>query len=119
MQSMGVDAVQVTSHGGRQLDCGPPAIDCLAAIRAAVGPDYPLFFDSGLRSGEDLFKAYAVGADFVFMGRPLLFAMAAEGESGLQQLTHVLSQESSITLAQLGVSSLAAVNCEMIVKSCQ
>lgn len=117
MQAMGVDAVQVSSHGGRQLDGAPPAIECLAAIRQAVGSDYPLFFDSGLRSGEDILKAYATGANFVFMGRPLLFAMAAEGESGLQQLAQVLSLETSIALAQLGVCSIADVDNQMIVQS--
>ncbi len=115
MQAMGIDAVQVSSHGGRQLDSAPPAIDCLARIRQAVGIDYPLFFDSGLRSGEDIVRAYAVGANFVFMGRPLLFAMAAEGQRGLEQLGQVLTQEASIALAQLGVRCIADVGRHMIV----
>lgn len=115
MQRMGVDAVQVSSHGGRQLDSVPPPIECLARIRQAVGPNFPLFFDSGLRSGEDIVKAYAVGASFVFMARPLLFAMAAEGESGLQSLTEVLTQETSITLAQLGICAMDQINTESIV----
>lgn len=117
MKSMGIDAVQVSSHGGRQLDSAPPAIECLARIRAAVGRDYPLFFDSGLRSGEDIVKAYAMGADYVFMARPLLFAMAARGQNGLQQLTDVLSQETSIALAQLGICSMDEINNDMIVSA--
>ena len=115
MQTMGIDAVQVSSHGGRQFDSGPPANDCLARIRAAVGPDYPLFFDSGLRSGEDILKAYAQGASYVFLGRPLLFAMAAEGQQGLQRLSDVLALETSIALAQLGVRNLRDIARDMIV----
>ena len=114
MQGMGVDAVQVSSHGGRQLDSGPAPIDCLRDIRQAVGDSYPLFFDSGLRSGEDIVKAYACGANFVFMARPLLFAMAAEGNAGLHQLTQVLSDETSITLAQLGLNSLNDVSSDVL-----
>lgn len=116
MKSMGIDAVQVSSHGGRQLDSGPPAIDCLARIRDAIGPEYPLFFDSGLRSGEDIVKAYSTGASYVFMARPLLFAMAAEGRAGLDQLSDVLSQETSIALAQLGVCSITDVVRDMLVE---
>lgn len=117
MKAMGVDAVQVSSHGGRQLESAPPPIDCLKRIREAVGDDYPLFFDSGLRSGEDIVKAYAVGADFVFMARPLLFAMAAEGEQGLVQLCEVLEAESSIALAQLGLCSINEIGSQVLLPS--
>jgi L-lactate dehydrogenase (cytochrome) len=113
MKSMGVDAIQVSSHGGRQLDSAPAPIQCLARIREAIGPEFPLFFDSGLRSGEDIVKAYAVGANFVFMARPLLFAMAAEGEQGLTQLADVLTAETSIALAQLGICSMDEI-CEQM-----
>ena len=73
-----------------------------------------LFYDSGLRSGEDIVKAYAVGADFVFLGRPLLFAMAANGEKGLAQITDVVTSETSIALAQLGKREIDAVTSELI-----
>ncbi|MEM7636282.1 MAG: alpha-hydroxy acid oxidase [Pseudomonadota bacterium] len=106
LKQAGVDAVQVSSHGGRQLDSAPPPILMLQHIRAAVGNDYPLFYDSGIRSGEDVVKAYAMGADFVFLGRPVLFAMAAGGERGLSQLWDVLTDETSLTLAQLGRTSM-------------
>jgi isopentenyl diphosphate isomerase/L-lactate dehydrogenase-like FMN-dependent dehydrogenase len=117
MKDMGVDAVQVSSHGGRQLDCGPPAILALGEIRKAVGKDFPLFYDSGIRSGEDIIKAYAVGADFVFLGRPLLFAMAGNGEKGLAQITDVITSEISIALAQLGKSEMGTVTSELIYSS--
>jgi L-lactate dehydrogenase (cytochrome) len=110
LKDLGVDAVQVSSHGGRQLESAPAPILALGAIRKAVGPDYPLFYDSGIRGGEDIVKAYAMGANFVFLGRPFQFAIAGMGEDGLAQLTEVLAQETSITLAQLGVCDMRSVN---------
>lgn len=106
LRDAGVDAVQVSSHGARQLDSAPSPISVLPAIRKAVGPDFPLFFDSGLRSGEDVVKAYDQGADFTFLGRILQFAIAAGGEEGLQRLWDLLRDETSITLAQIGATSL-------------
>ena len=114
LRDAGVDAVQVSSHGGRQLDGAPPPIEALGAVREAVGPDYPLFYDSGIRGGEDIVKAYALGADFVFIGRPWLFAIAAGGERGLGQLSEVFARETSITLAQLGLRSLDEVTAEAV-----
>lgn len=106
LRDVGVDAVQVSSHGARQLESAPSPILALEAIRAAVGPDMPLFFDTGLRSGEDVVKAYAQGANFAFLGRILQFAIAAGGEEGLQQLWKILCDETSITLAQIGETRL-------------
>ncbi|KQI71554.1 hypothetical protein AN191_11190 [Loktanella sp. 5RATIMAR09] len=108
LKTAGVDAIQVSSHGSRQLDSAPPPILELAKIRGAVGPDYPLFYDTGLRSGEDVVKAYAQGANFTFFGRVLQFAIAAGGEEGLRELWSVLKNETSITLAQIGKRSLIA-----------
>lgn len=110
LKTTGVDAIQVSSHGARQLESAPPAITALANIRAAVGADFPLFYDSGLRSGEDVLKACALGADFTFFGRILQFAIAAAGEEGLLRLWDVLSQELSIAMAQTGLRSLKDKN---------
>ena len=106
LKSEGVDAIQVSSHGSRQLDSAPPPILKLAEIRAALGADYPLFYDTGLRGGEDVVKAFGQGANFTFFGRVLQFAIAAGGEEGLRQLWDVLKAETSITLAQIGERSL-------------
>ena len=106
LRDAGVDAIQVSSHGSRQLDSAPPPITALRQIREALGEDYPLFFDTGLRSGEDVVKAYHAGAHFTFVGRVLQFAIAAGGESGLADLWSVLRDETSITLAQIGERSL-------------
>lgn len=114
MKAIGVDAIQVSSHGGRQLDSAPPAIHSLHRIRQAVGPNFPLFYDSGIRSGEDVIKAYAMGANFVLLGRPLLFAIAANGEQGLTQMINVMQTETSIALAQLGICDMQAVTSAFI-----
>ena len=110
IKAVGADAIQISSHGGRQLESAPPPIDILPQIRAATGPHYPLFFDTGLRSGEDITKACALGASFTFLGRPFSFAIAANGEQGLHQLTDVLATETSLTLAQLGLRNIAEIN---------
>ena len=110
LRSAGVDAIQVSSHGGRQLDAAPLPILALQAIRKALGPEFPLFYDSGLRSGEDVVKAYAMGADFVFFGRSLLFAMAARGALGLSEMWSVFEDEASIALAQLGRVDMVGLN---------
>lgn len=117
MKEMGVDAVQVSSHGGRQLDAAPPPILALKKIRDAVGDDFPLFYDSGIRSGEDVVKAYAMGASYVFLGRPLLYAIAAGGERGLARLVDLFETETSIALAQLGLTTMRAVDSSVICES--
>ena len=106
LKAAGVDAIQVSSHGGRQLDSAPYPILVLRDIRTALGPEFPLFFDSGIRSGEDVLKAYAMGADFVFLGRSILYSLAAGGERGMEQMWDVFSDEISIAMAQLGMDSL-------------
>lgn len=109
LRDAGVDAVQVSSHGGRQLDSAIPPILALRDIRQAVGPDYPLFYDTGLRSGEDVVKAYQMGADFVFFGRAMQFAIAAGGRAGLDQFWDLIKDEIGLTLAQIGQPNMADV----------
>jgi (S)-mandelate dehydrogenase len=110
LKEAGVDAIQVSSHGARQLDSAPPPVSVLRRIREALGEEFPIFYDTGIRSGEDIVKAYAMGADYVFLGRPLLFSLAAGGERGLEQMRDVFVQETSITLAQLGVVSMNQIS---------
>ena len=98
----GVDAVYVSNHGGRQLDSAPAAISVLPKVREALGPDFPLIFDSGVRSGEDIARALASGADFVMVGRPALYALGAGGSSGFDALLQLLINELSTVMAQLG-----------------
>ncbi|SPJ28660.1 alpha-hydroxy acid oxidase [Falsiruegeria mediterranea] len=104
--SAGVDAIQVSSHGARQLEASPAPIEVLPRMREALGPEFPLFYDSGIRSGEDVLKALSGGANFTFVGRSLQFAIAARGEAGLNSLWDVLSSELDIAMAQTGLTKL-------------
>ena len=106
---MGVDAIYVSNHGGRQLDAAPSAISALHQIRQRLGPNFPLVFDSGVRTGEDIVKALACGAHLVMLGRPVLYALAAGGEAGLQQWLAGLREELWVTLSQLGLSRIQDV----------
>ena len=106
IRDAGADAVYVSNHGGRQLDSAPSAIEVLASIRQAVGPDFPLLFDSGVRNGEAVIKALALGADFVFMGRPFLYAMSANGYAGLTELIELLKSQVDLGMAQIGCSDI-------------
>jgi L-lactate dehydrogenase (cytochrome) len=106
LREEGIDAIQVSTHGGRQLDCAPAPILALKKIRDAIGPDFPLFYDTGLRSGEDVVKAYQMGADFVFFGRAMQFAIAAGGRDGLAAFWKLLVDETGLTLAQIGRTTL-------------
>jgi (S)-mandelate dehydrogenase len=111
MAGIGVDAISVSNHGGRQLGAAVAPIEVLPDIRAAVGPDFPLLLDSGVRSGEDIVKALALGANFVLLGRPFLFAAAALGGSvGGPRVIEVLCSELSGSLAQLGCTSVGELN---------
>ncbi|WP_343806897.1 alpha-hydroxy acid oxidase [Marinobacterium maritimum] len=92
-QEIGVDGIVVSNHGGRQLDACPATLEALPAIRQAVGPGFPLLVDSGLRSGLDVARALAAGADFALLGRTFMYAMAALGEAGADHSMRMLKEE--------------------------
>ncbi|MEM7061531.1 MAG: alpha-hydroxy acid oxidase, partial [Pseudomonadota bacterium] len=106
VRDAGADAVWISNHGGRQLDGAMASIDALPAVRNAVGPGYPLIIDSGVRTGEDVVKCLALGADFVMMGRPFLYALGAGGARGLGQFLDVMEEEISAVMAQIGVTRI-------------
>lgn len=110
IRAAGADAVYVSNHGGRQLDSAPPAITALAQVRAALGPEFPLIFDSGVRSGEDVLKALACGADLVMLGRPLLYALGADGARGLSSLLDAIAESLLVAMAQIGLSDINDIN---------
>ncbi|MGB7298588.1 MAG: alpha-hydroxy acid oxidase [Burkholderiaceae bacterium] len=116
IQDSGADAIWISTHGGRQLDSAPAAITTLTPIREAVGPAYPLVFDSGVRSGDGIVKALAMGADFVMLGRPFLYALAAGGKSGLAQLINLLTDDISRALAQIGLTDVNDLDQSVVVK---
>ena len=108
LKTLGVDGIQISNHGARQLASSPAPVSRIAPIRDTIGRDMPLFFDSGIRSGEDMIKTLHSGADFVFVGRILLFAIAAAGEEGLHRMWDVLEAELSTTMAQIGATNLTS-----------
>lgn len=110
IRDAGADAIYVSNHGGRQLDSAPSTISALPAIRAAVGPDYPLLFDGGVRSGEDVVKALASGANFVLLGRPFLYAMAADGARGVSSFLDSLTSDVAVALAQVGLKRVEDID---------
>ena len=115
IRDAGVDAVYVSNHGGRQLDAAPAAIDMLPEIRQAVGADYPLIFDSGLRNGEGIIKALALGADFVMLGRPFLYASGADGQRGVFRLVDMLKNEMLLAMAQIGCTDVSHLDQNVLV----
>ena len=110
IQNAGIDAIWVSNHGGRQLDSSPPALLTLPKIRDSVGPNMPLIFDSGVRSGEDIIKALAFGANFVMLGRPIMMAIAASSEKGLNDYLLLLKEEIEVVMAQLGIKDSSKIS---------
>lgn len=102
----GVDGLIVSNHGGRQLDAAPATIHSLPAIVSAVQGEIPVFVDSGFRSGADIAKALALGANAVLVGRPVLYGLAVDGVSGVSGVLQLLSRELTRTMTLLGASDI-------------
>lgn len=103
--SLGIDGIQVSNHGGRQLEGAPPSINVLPAVAAAAGGKATILFDGGVRSGLDVVRALALGARAALAGRAFLYALGAIGEEGPDYLIDMLSEEIRASLRQLGASS--------------
>jgi isopentenyl diphosphate isomerase/L-lactate dehydrogenase-like FMN-dependent dehydrogenase len=106
----GVDGLIVSNHGGRQVDGAIGALDALAGVREAVGESFPVLFDSGIRTGADVFKALALGADAVCLGRPFVWGLALDGQAGVEHVLRCLLAELDLTLALSGYTSIAQVD---------
>ncbi len=113
----GVDGLLVSNHGGRQVDGSLGALDALPAIRDAVPEDLTLLFDSGVRTGADIFKALALGADAVCVGRPYVWGLALGGQAGVEHVLRCLLGEFDLTLALSGYTTLAQVTAEALVRA--
>ena len=105
----GVDGMVVSNHGGRGFDAAPASLSALPRIRAAVGENFPLLFDGGIRSGEDVFKAIALGADGVMLGRLQACALAVAGALGVGHMIKLLREELEVCMALAGCGSLADI----------
>lgn len=105
----GADAIVVSNHGGRQLDGAPSSISVLREVVEAVDGRCEVMFDGGIRSGQDIAKALALGARGALIGRSFLYALAAAGEAGVIKAVEIMRKELSVTLALTGTSTIDAV----------
>jgi L-lactate dehydrogenase (cytochrome) len=106
---IGVDGIQVSNHGARQFDGTPAAIELLPAVVRQVNGRIPILFDSGVRSGLDILRALALGADFVLLGRPFIFGVAALGKYGGDHTVEILTTELKNAMIQLGCGTLEEI----------
>src|SRR5207302_8881860 len=102
----GLDGGVVSNHGGRQVDGAVASLDALVEVRDAVGSDYPLLFDGGIRRGADVMKAMALGADAVLLGRPYIYGLAVGGQAGVERVIRILSADIDVTLSLIGGRSV-------------
>ena len=113
----GASGIIVSNHGGRQLDTTPAAIEVLPEIRSTVrslDPSFPVYVDGGIRRGTDVFKAMALGADAVLVGRPCIYGLAVDGYLGVARVLTILKEEFVQTMKLAGCRSLAEIEPEMV-----
>lgn len=111
----GMDGVIVSNHGGRVLDCQPATIAMLPAIAEAVAGRVPLLLDGGIRTGGDIFKALALGAQAVLIGRAFLYGLGAAGAPGVAHVLRILRAELEVTMALTGCRNLAAIDASRVI----
>ena len=105
--AVGADGVQLSNHGGRQLDRAVSPVDLIAPVRDAVGPDVSVLVDSGVRHGSDIAVALALGADACAIGRAYLYGLMVGGEPGVDKVLDLLAAQFTRTLHLMGISSVA------------
>ena len=102
----GFDGIVVSNHGGRQFDAAPSSLEVLPGIVKLVNGQIKVLFDSGIRSGLDVIRALALGADFTFLGRPFIYSVAALGALGPDHAVHILKEEMENNMMQLGIETV-------------
>ena len=110
----GMDGVIVSNHGGRQVDGAIAALDALPPVAAAVGSRLAVLFDSGVRTGADMVKALALGAQAVLIGRPYVYGLGLGGEAGVRHVLRALRNEFELTMRLAGVASLAELGPDLL-----
>jgi isopentenyl diphosphate isomerase/L-lactate dehydrogenase-like FMN-dependent dehydrogenase len=113
-KKIGVAGIVVSNHGGRTLDCIPSAIELLPQIRKTVGPDFPIIVDGAIERGTDIYKAIALGANTVMVGRPQLYALAVAGPVGVAHMLRVLREELEVTMAMMGTPRITDITPETL-----
>ena len=111
----GADAIVVSNHGGRQLDGAPSSIRALPAIVEAVGSKTEVWMDGGIRSGQDVLKAWALGARGTMIGRAMVYGLGAMGEAGVSKALQILHKELDVTMAFCGHTQLTNVDRSILV----
>jgi L-lactate dehydrogenase (cytochrome) len=106
----GADAIVVSNHGGRQLDGAPSSISALPAIAAAVGSEIEVWMDGGIRSGQDVLKAWALGARGTLIGRAFLYGLGAMGQAGVTRSLEIIARELDLTMAFCGHTDIHTVD---------
>ncbi|CAF3182748.1 unnamed protein product [Rotaria sp. Silwood2] len=112
----GADGILVSNHGGRQVDTAPPAIQCLQDIVKVVNGRAQVFVDTGIRTGTDVLKALALGAQAVFIGRPVLYGLACGGQDGVKTVLNILKRELMYDMASCGITSIDQINKDILYK---
>lgn len=110
----GADALIVSNHGGRQLDGAPSSISALPAIVEAVGSQIEVHMDGGIRSGQDVLKARALGARGTYIGRAFLYGLGAMGEAGVTKALEIIHKELDLTMAFCGHTQIDSVNTNIL-----
>jgi isopentenyl diphosphate isomerase/L-lactate dehydrogenase-like FMN-dependent dehydrogenase len=110
----GIDGLVVSNHGGRQVDGSVGALDALVEVREAAGPDAVVLMDSGIRSGADVVKALALGADTVLLGRPNAYGLAVSGQEGVEAVIAQLAAEVDLTMALTGARSVSELDASFV-----
>lgn len=113
-QASGADGIIVSNHGGRQIDGAIPTLPALVAIRKALPKPFPLLLDSGIRSGSDMFKALALGADAVLLGRPYAYGLAIHRHQGVRDTILNLVNDFELTAHLAGCRSLQEIDADMV-----
>lgn len=111
----GMDGIVVSNHGGRQLDGSLSSIAALPAVRDAVAGRMPVMLDGGVRSGLDILRAMALGADSILLGRAWAYALAARGEAGVSQMLAILKEELEVAMALTGQSDVRSLDKDLAV----
>ena len=113
----GASALVVSNHGGRQLDGAPSSISALPKIADAVGAEIEVMFDGGIRSGQDLLRALALGARSCLIGRSYIFGLAAAGEAGVSKAINIIRDELDVSMALCGVNSIREIDRRVIAEA--